>query len=348
MDHSSQKTPKERVLTLPVVGYILRWGWNIVRLPKQIDYLHNDIEKLRLQGETDASRLSENIGSANELLVDLNNRQLKFDGQLVEVKRRMDATPATTAKKSGSTAKNNDSELFADDHRFDDFYIKFENKFRGTEEEIKDRQRVYIPRFRKLGVDFDKHPVLDIGCGRGEFLSLLKDEKINAIGLDLNESMVERCNERGFNAKQAEALSYLSKQETGSLGAITGFHIVEHIPFNFLLRLFEECYRVLAPGGVVVFETPNPESLHVGSYGFYYDPSHLHPLVPDVLAFAVENRGFEKAEILRLHPKDPAYADSTTEDPLVAEMLRRFYMEQDYSVIGHKAKTLSTPKTKSK
>lgn len=227
--------------------------------------------------------------------------------------------------------------LMADDHENDAFYVHFENAFRGTEQEIKDRLRVYVPRLRESKVDFKRHPVLDIGCGRGEFLDLMHDEKINAIGLDLNEDMVARSNERGFNAVQADAFDYLAKQKTGSLGAITGFHIVEHIPFGRLLRLFHECQRVLVPGGIVIFETPNPENTDVGSFTFYYDPSHLHPLAPAVLSFALETRGFA-VDIVRLHPKGDGSEADGIENPHVAEVVRRFYGPRDFAVIGTKSR----------
>lgn len=226
--------------------------------------------------------------------------------------------------------------LLADDHDLDKFYIEFENNFRGTEAEIKERLRVYLDHFRATGINFDKNPVLDIGCGRGELLDLLKENNIRAVGVDLNEDMVKRCRERGLEAEWEDAFDYLRRQPEGSVGAITGFHIVEHIPFGQLLRLFTECLRALAPGGIVIFETPNPENIDVGSYTFYFDPSHLHPLAPDVLAFALRNRGFHETDILRLHPKGNDKEWESISDPHVAEVVKRFYMARDFAVIGHK------------
>lgn len=196
---------------------------------------------------------------------------------------------------------------------------------------------MYLPYFKALKTDFSQYPVIDIGCGRGEMLKLLGKNKINALGIDLNETMVKRAEELGFSAVQADALEYLAGLEKSSVSAITGFHIVEHIPFNTLLRLFQECYRVLRPGGVMIFETPNPESIHVGSFSFYFDPSHLHPIPPEILAFAAENRGFESVEILRLHPKRDDY-DKTTNlrDERLSELTSRFFGPQDYAIIAKK------------
>lgn len=340
MKHNSRKNAKHKVTDIPALGYTLRLGSNAVKLPKKFDEVNAHINSLRnelaaTKHELAAAnkQLGEALNTIAEQINELYNRELKTAQQVADLKHQTRTHAISQAPNTVPT-----SELLADDHDLDNFYIEFENKFRGTEQEIKDRQKVYVPRLRKLGIDFRKTPLLDIGCGRGEMLEVLKEANIEAIGLDLNESMVKRCNERGLKAVQAEALSYLRKQPSGSLGAITGFHIVEHIPFGFLLRLFEECYRVLTPGGVIIFETPNPENLHVGSFSFYYDPSHLHPIVPDVLAFAVENRGFDKAEILRLHPKGDGQENTNRKDPYVREIVARFYGPQDYAVIGYKIK----------
>lgn len=318
------------VLAVPGLGYVLRLGWHLVRLPKHLDRLANEQHTAR----TSVDILHQTIADHGQIIEQQTTHSVKFDQQIGELRHRITLIKGTNLVPVADKAPA----AFADDHDLDSFYIEFENRFRGTEDEIKERLKVYVPRFKKLGVDFENHPILDIGCGRGELLQVLKDAKINAIGLDLNESMVQRCKNKGLQAVQADALAYLAQQKTGSLGAITGIHIVEHIPFNFLLRLFEECHRVLTPGGIVLFETPNPESLHVGSYAFYYDPSHLNPIVPDVLAFAIENRGFDRAEILRLHPKGDTKTTRGKRDKHMTEVIDRFYAAQDYAVIGYKTK----------
>ncbi len=116
--------------------------------------------------------------------------------------------------------------------------------------------------------------------------------------------MVERANKKGLVAWQHDALDFLEGQKPQSYGAVTGFHIVEHIPFPALLRLFTSTHRALVPDGFVVFETPNPENIIVGSCAFYMDPSHLNPIPPDLLAFALETCGFHKIEIRRMHAVD--------------------------------------------
>jgi O-antigen chain-terminating methyltransferase len=235
--------------------------------------------------------------------------------------------PQKSTSSDGPSAASN---LFADDHSMDKFYIEFEDRFRGSEALISERLAVYLPYFKKAGIDFAKTPVLDIGSGRGELLQLLKKHRIRAVGLDINHDMVERSKKKDLEAVQGDALAYLRTAKAKSFGAITGFHLVEHIPFGVLLRMFQLSYRALADGGLVIFETPNPENVLVGSYTFYMDPSHLHPLPPALLAFALESCGFT-TEILRLHPDTDVKTDDLP--PLVAE---RMFGPRDYAVIGRK------------
>lgn len=244
-----------------------------------------------------------------------------------------DAYKGNKDKQTANTAAPSAETLVADEHLLDRFYVEFEKWFRGSEAEIKQRQSVYLPYFTGNKLDSKKYPVVDIGCGNGEFVELLHENSIRAIGLDLNKAMIDHVKEKGLEAEQGDALSYLRKQKANSLMAITGFHIVEHIPFLDLVRIFDECYRVLAPGGFVLFETPNPENVIVGSCNFYNDPSHLHPLPPAFLELVMKTRGFAETEIKKLHP---IKSSIKSDDPLVQEMADRFFGPQDYSVIATK------------
>jgi SAM-dependent methyltransferase len=174
---------------------------------------------------------------------------------------------------------------------------------------------------------------LDIGSGRGEFLQLLKTNKVRAVGLDINYDMVKRSKDKSLEAVQDDALTHLLAAKSQSYGAITGFHIVEHIPFNNLMRIFISAHRALVSNGFVIFETPNPENIIVASSGFYTDPTHLNPLPPDLLAFALKSCGFREVEILRLHPVD---AEPGKIAALPEELRFRFYGPRDYAVIGYK------------
>jgi 2-polyprenyl-3-methyl-5-hydroxy-6-metoxy-1,4-benzoquinol methylase len=177
--------------------------------------------------------------------------------------------------------------------------------------------------------------VLDIGCGRGEWLELMKMQGIRATGIDLNGEMVATCRENGLDAEHADAVAWLRSQPEGSLAAVTGFHIIEHLPFDQLIAMFDAALRALRPDGVIIFETPNPENVSVGACSFYYDPTHLHPIAPAVAEFIARQRGFARTEVLRSNPL-PA-SRLIAENTEVAHRFNSvFYGPQDYAVIAWK------------
>ena len=150
--------------------------------------------------------------------------------------------------------------LSEEDHVLDAMYATFEDQFRGTREDIKSRQAVYLPIIREANVGTEIAPVIDLGCGRGEWLELLHDQGLLAKGIDLNRIFLLTCRDMDLEVIEEDALTFLRQQKPSSAGAITGFHIIEHLPLKYLISLFDEALRVLQPGGVVIFETPNPEN----------------------------------------------------------------------------------------
>ena len=178
--------------------------------------------------------------------------------------------------------------------------------------------------------------VLDVGCGRGEWLELLKENGIKAKGVDLNSLMIEESSSLGLDTKVQDAIAYLKALEDETLSAISGFHIVEHLPFDILVQLFDESLRVLKKGGMIIFETPNPENIFVGACSFYTDPTHINPIPPSTLQFLAQNRGFKDVDIHRLHPvKQPIYPDIEKADD-INTLIFASTKEQDYSIIGYK------------
>lgn len=192
------------------------------------------------------------------------------------------------------------------------FYLDFENSFRGEGGVVSERQRNYVAYADEVAAAllsrsrFKKRsdiPVLDIGCGRGEWLQILQNNGYSsAVGIEINRAMVDHCSSKGIKTIQAEALSYLKEQERDSVGLITAFHIVEHLPFSTLADFFKESLRVLHPGGMLMIETPNPENLRVGAFTFYYDPTHRHPLPCRTLKFLAEWVGYGDCRELYLNP----------------------------------------------
>jgi SAM-dependent methyltransferase len=211
----------------------------------------------------------------------------------------------------------------------DDWYVAFEDHFRGSREDTKRSQEVYLDYVAAARAGTAAAPILDVGCGRGEWLELLREHGSVARGVDLNRAMVLDNRRRGLDVVERDVLTELGALPDDSLGMVTGFHIIEHLPFELLVRLFDECRRVLRPGGCILFETPNPENLVVGAYTFYFDPTHRNPLPPLMTEFLVQQRGFAQVEILRLHPRQEEGSDPALLD-------KWFRGATDYAVIGWK------------
>jgi O-antigen chain-terminating methyltransferase len=215
-------------------------------------------------------------------------------------------------------------------------YLAFENIFRGSRQDIKNIQSDYVPYLKEHGLGTPTMPVVDIGCGRGEWLEVLRDNGLTGQGVDSNTSMLERCREIGLPVVHSDGLAFLRSAPDSSIGAITAFHVVEHIPFEKLLAFVDAALRVLRPGGCLIMETPNPENVLVGSYTFYNDPTHLRPIPSGLLRFIVEWRGFVDVELRNLHP----YAEAMrfpASSGIVGERLNHLlYGPQDYAVLACK------------
>jgi O-antigen chain-terminating methyltransferase len=159
--------------------------------------------------------------------------------------------------------------------------------------------------------------------------------------------MLAQCRQHGLPVIESDAVAYLQSRPASSLGAVTGFHIIEHLPFPVLIQLLDETVRVLQPGGLAIFETPNPQNILVGSCNFYADPTHRNPLFPGTVKFLAENRGLVDVHIKELteHRGTTAPIELLSPDhPLamalnpVLELLKRcFTAGPDFAVVGRKA-----------
>src|SRR6185437_6360076 len=129
---------------------------------------------------------------------------------------------------------------------------------------------------------------------RGEWLEMLRDEGYQAAGVDMDEGMLQGCRERGLNARRGDALTALRELPDESMNLVSAFHLVEHMAFDDVRALLREARRVLKPAGLLILETPNPENIVVGTSLFYLDPTHLRPIPPELLSFAVEFEGFRR------------------------------------------------------
>lgn len=170
-------------------------------------------------------------------------------------------------------------------------YAGFENRFRGYEEEVKKQQHIYLPYFQKTT------KVLDLGCGRGEFLELLGESGIEAEGIEINGQMVDICLDKGLRCHRGDLLEKLIEWQDGTLGGIFSSQVIEHLAPGYLQRLIELCSRKLASSGILVLETINPVSVFALVQIYYLDLSHQKPIHPQALKFMLETAGFDDVEI---------------------------------------------------
>jgi SAM-dependent methyltransferase len=225
-------------------------------------------------------------------------------------------------------------------------YLAFEDRFRGSREDIRARLESYLPFFEGAS------DVLDVGCGRGEFLELLGRAGVTARGIDQNHEMVETCRESGLDVTEADAVSYLSSVPDESLGGLFAAQVVEHLQPGYLLAFLELAFHKLRPGSRIVLETLNPSCWVAFFESYIRDITHVWPLHPETLQFLVVASGFTSADVEyrspvaeadKLQPVTvtaavgPVLADLVDSFNLNVEKLNgRMFTFLDYAVVGKK------------
>jgi O-antigen chain-terminating methyltransferase len=273
-------------------------------------------EALRLHGQRHAEELNRaSMTAVNEVLDALRLTLEQYGDVLRDDRRRLDGlnravrrleqphAPTATASASAATSASASVASAPADDISPDLYLALEDRFRGSVELIAERQRAYLPYLAEL--PFPERPVADLGCGRGEFLSLLRDKGIPAFGVDNNPDAVTVTSELGVEVRQNDLMAFLRSTEDASLRAITMFQVVEHLPFAVLAQFFDEAVRVLVPGGLLLAETPNALNLRVAATTFWLDPTHQHPLHPELLAFLAKEAGVARSDGLFVNPARP-------------------------------------------
>jgi O-antigen chain-terminating methyltransferase len=211
-------------------------------------------------------------------------------------------------------------------------YFAFESRMRGSVDSIRDRQRLYVDVLR------DAAPVLDIGCGRGELLGLLREAGVEARGIDADSDMVAYARGDGLDVEQADLVEYLQRVDDGSLGAIFMGQVVEHLPAPTLVQTFQLAAAKLRPGGVLIAETINPLS-PIALRNYFADLTHAQPLVPETLELLARQSGFAETEIRYLN--EPAERLTEPDDPVIAANVRRLndllFAPLDYALVARTA-----------
>jgi O-antigen chain-terminating methyltransferase len=214
-------------------------------------------------------------------------------------------------------------------------YVAFEDHFRGHPAKVKEQfAQDYLQLLADAGLQAGSR-VLDIGCGRGEWLELMREQHFDGHGVDLNPVVCELCRSKALDVLNDDAVAYMARQPAGSLDLITAFHLIEHIPGELLDRLIASARHALRPGGLLILETPNPENFIVGSCNFYNDPTHLNPLPPEPTRFRVLSHGFANVDIRRLHPRGTVDYDALPPG-IPAELLERLFVGQDYALVARR------------
>jgi O-antigen chain-terminating methyltransferase len=226
----------------------------------------------------------------NLVSTDLRERLGWVEQRLLALKRETEARGA-----SDTTRKEPPSGAFASRVDSTD-YVAFEDRFRGSEEEVQARAEEYLPL---LASSTD---VVDVGCGRGELLRLLRAHGIAARGVDANHAMVEVCRSHGVDVDEGDALAYLERQPDGTIGALTAIQVVEHFEPSYLMRFLQTANQKMRPGAPLVLETINPACWAAFFDAYIRDITHARPLHPETLKFHVEASGFHSADVRFRHP----------------------------------------------
>ena len=235
--------------------------------------------------------------------------------------------------------------------QFDDLdshkYVGFEDQFRGSPDEIRRRVQDYLPIFEQAS------DVLDVGCGRGEFLELLRDGGVRARGIDVNPAMVEVCRGKGLAVETADALAYLQALPDSSLGGLFAAQVVEHLEPRYLTRLLDAAFDKLRPGAPIVLETINPACWFAFFESYIRDLTHVRPVHPDTLKFLLIATGFQRVEITyrapypegdKLQPLAHGSGAPTSFDDMietlnanVEKINRLLFTYLDYAAIGRRS-----------
>jgi SAM-dependent methyltransferase len=350
-----------RLGRIPLLGYFVRLTVALVRLPASIqiqgqseaqlqavnDYLNQTSAWMAQHLQKHASALEELIGREGDTQEEirqaeaatlLSSARVKQLSQILQQTRKeliqQDAYLKSRGTETiGLASSAGLSSIQTRERRelWDTLYAAFEDQFRGDSNEIRERLKYYLPFFQEASRTTD---ILDLGCGTGDWLDLLRDEGLQARGVEINAVMLEACRARQLDVVEGDMLDYLHGLPDSCMNVITAFHLIEHIPFETMFELLNEVRRVLRPGGLVMLETPSPENLVVAACNFYSDPTHHKPVYPHTLTFVLKNMGFTDVRLQFLHPVE---GSPFTGNDRLEPLHMWFYGPRDYAVIAAKA-----------
>ena len=214
-------------------------------------------------------------------------------------------------------------------------YARFEERFRGDEAYVSESQNFYLPYFQNC------RRVVDLGCGRGEFLTLLREQGVQASGVDARPDAVATCREKHLDVEHGDLFTFLSRQPDESIDGIFCAHVVEHLPMDLVPGLMFLANQKLGPDGILAIETPNPACLATFAGDFYLDPTHSRPVPSQQLHFYLQEAGFSDIEVHEIHPAADVFPEIAGLDKIeeLKAFRGRFFGGLDYAIIGRKLKT---------
>ena len=306
----------QRSFRLHVLAELAQLGDNLQRLQREVSKL-------------DATA----VGTLIPVTTDLQSEQTQLREQIALASARFRAIEQRLAAPAPVAGMSSGS--LSDASLFPSWYLALEASLRGDMSDIEARLERYLPYLDCAQVGQPGWPVLDLGCGRGEWLTVLGKRGLLARGGDTNPAMLDEARRQGLDVSNLDLIAALRSAETCSIGAVTSFQVVEHLDPNTLLELFQQAMRVLHPGGVLLLETPNPENLQVGAYSFWLDPTHVRPIPPPLLAHSASYFGFIDVAIVRSNPwREDLRFDA--EGDAARHLEKLMFSAQDYALVARK------------
>ena len=275
------------------------------------------------------------LTNLKELLLKKDKAISDLNKQLIFISRKLDLLNYELKKRAGLDISQTIKEVSNKDFSPESYtYFAFEDMFRGSREMIKNRQSQYLDCIKEAYEKSKGSYLLDIGCGRGEFLEILAENGIPSKGVDINEENINICKEYGFEVELIDALQFLKSIKNNSLIGITAFQVIEHLNTEYLIELIKASFQKIKDSGVVIFETVNPFSLY-SLRNFFIDLTHRNPIPPDTLKFLVEASGFRDVEVKFSSPV-PDEIKLKGDDENVRKLNEFLFGFQDYAIIGRK------------
>jgi O-antigen chain-terminating methyltransferase len=324
---------------IPVVGYLVELTVTLLRLPSFIRN-HRQLEShFSAQQEVVINYFNERLESQNRHFQAMQLAITQLDDSLSAFKKRQaevadwqqHQVTALFRNQKLTPEKGVNGQARLSKRRADELYAAFVSRFRGDFELIKTDLQPYLALLKESEINSG---VIDLGCGRGEWLELLRENNIQVRGVEDNSVLAAQARQKNLDVINAGALEYLEGLENESLLAVTAFHLIEHLEFAQLTQLLDQIQRTLKPGGLLILETPNPKNLVVGACNFYSDPTHRQPLFPETVEFLLTQFCFNRIRIEYLHP----VADSPFQnrEPGGKELDTWLFGHRDFAAIAWK------------